>query len=331
VKTVELEEILRGLDPARDAPALAGPERRNHDRIAILTTVRGVDRPVSKRRLVLASAAGVAVLGAAAVLVGSHVGQAPGPGALRAVIGMPDALAFTAADRRPSAADELERIAARAAGQHEPANGTQHIGYTGWDLWTTVGGGRTTSIVIPTRTELVRRADGSATLTTVHTEPLLRTRADVEAWNREGRPGESERPESTTDVAFAYPGTAPSETAAMAAYLQQGHPPENGPAETLVAITDLLREQVLGPAQRAAVLRVLAGVPGLQYAGETVDRADRRAEAFTLRSSHGGLRNDLTLVVDPATGRILDEVELLLEAGKLNIKVPAVIGYTSYD
>jgi len=37
------------------------------------------------------------------------------------------------------------------------------------------------------------------------------------------------------------------------------------------------------------------------------------------------------LVVDPATGRILDEVELLLEAGKLNIKVPAVIGYTSYD
>jgi hypothetical protein len=72
-------------------------------------------------------------------------------------------------------------------------------------------------------------------------------------------------------------------------------------------------------------------VPGLQYAGETTDRAGRKAEAFTLRSSHGGLRNDLTLVVDPATGRILDQVELLLEAGKLNIKVPAVIGYTSYD
>jgi hypothetical protein len=41
---------------------------------------------------------------------------------------------------------------------------------------------------------------------------------------------------------------------------------------------------------------------------ETVDRAGRRAEAFTLRSAHGGLRNDLTLAGDPATGRILAEV-----------------------
>src|SRR5690242_16330314 len=241
MKTAELEEILRGLDPARD-----------DDGIAIVATVLGVDRPPLKRRLVLASAAGVAVLAVAAVLVAAQVDKAAGPGALRAVIGMPDPLAFTAADRRPSAADELERIAARTGELREPADGTQRIRYTGWDLWTTVGDGRTTSIVIPTRTDLVRRADGSATRTTVHTKPLLRTAADVEAWNREGRPGESERPETTTVEMFGYPGTAPPETAAMAAYLQPGHPPENGPAETLVAITDLIREQVLGPAQRAA-------------------------------------------------------------------------------
>jgi hypothetical protein len=212
-----------------------------------------------------------------------------------------------------------------------PGAGTQHLAYTGWDLSTTAGQGRTTSIVLPTRVDLVRRPDGSATMTTVHTKPLLRTPADVDAWNREGRPGESPVPERDDAPSFAYPGTAPATAPAMAEYLKQGHPPENGPAEILVAVTDLSREQALGPAQRAAVLRVMARVPGPRYAGDPTHRNGRPGAAFRLRNTHGGLRNDLTLVVDPATGRILDEVQLMLEAGRLNIKVPMVTGYTAFE
>lgn len=329
MRTDEVEAVLRSLDPARGAAALAGPERREHDRLAILQSARTQRRPT--RRLVLAGA-GVAVLGgAAAVVAAPLIRRSADPGALRAVIGMPDPLAFTTADRTPSAADELERIAAHCVVLREPAGGVQHLTYTSWDLSTTVGQGRTTSIVIPTRTELVRRPDGSATLTSQHIKPLLRTQADRDAWNREGRPGESSAPERDDAPMFGYPGTAPASTAAMAEYLKNGHPPENGPAEILVAITDLVREQVLGPAQRAAVLRVLATVPGLQYAGDTTDRNGRTGAALTLRNSHGGLRNDLTVVVDPATGRIHDVVQLLLEAGRLNVKVPMVTGYTAFD
>jgi hypothetical protein len=330
MRTDEIEAVLRGLDPARGVPPLAGPERREHDRLAILSRAQTVRRPT--RRLVLAGA-GAAVLGGAALIVAAPlVRRSPAPVALEAVIGMPDPLAITRADRKPSAAaDELERIAAHAGVLGEPATGTTHLTYTSWDLSTMVGQGRTTSIVIPTRTDLVRRPDGSATMTTVHTKPLLRTQADRDAWNREGRPGASSAPERDDAPSFAYPGTAPATTAAMAEYLRHGHPPENGPAEVLIAITDLVREQALGPAQRAAVLRVLATVPGLQYAGDTVDRNGRHGAAFILRNAHGGLRNDLTLVVDPATGRILDEVQVLLEAGRLNIKVPMVTGYTAYD
>ena len=42
MRSDELERVLRGLDPARDVPPLAGPERREHNRLAILVT-RGTD------------------------------------------------------------------------------------------------------------------------------------------------------------------------------------------------------------------------------------------------------------------------------------------------
>src|SRR5690242_19854019 len=113
MRTDEIEAVLRGLDPARGVPPLAGPERREHDRLAILSQRHTAKRPT--RRLVLAGA-GAAVLGGAAMIVAAPlVRQSPAPRALEAVIGMPDPLAITGADRTPpAAADELARIAAHA-------------------------------------------------------------------------------------------------------------------------------------------------------------------------------------------------------------------------
>jgi hypothetical protein len=164
-------------------------------------------------------------------------------------------------------------------------------------------------------------------------KPQLRNRDEREKWQRLGRPGADSSP--TTEVLQPntpreFSGPAPADRAALARYLTQGHPPENGPGETIVAITDLVRDRVLGSAQRAALLRVLASVPGLTYTGQTSDRAGRKGEAFTLRNAHGGLLHDDTLVVDPASGRLLDAEELLLQRGKLDVRVPAVIQYELY-
>ncbi|GAA1032330.1 hypothetical protein GCM10009557_30480 [Virgisporangium ochraceum] len=120
---------------------------------------------------------------------------------------------------------------------------------------------------------------------------------------------------------------ADDHAAAMAVYLTENHPPGNGPAEILAAIADLVRDLVLGPARRAALLRVLAEVPGLIYRGGTTDRAGRRGEAFMPPNRHGGLASERTLIVDPVTGRLLDTEILLLEKGRLDVRTPCVYQY----
>jgi hypothetical protein len=113
--------------------------------------------------------------------------------------------------------------------------------------------------------------------------------------------------------------------------LSVGHPVENGPAETVVAVTDLARERVLTPAERAAVLRVVAALPGLTYRGEVADRAGRPGEAFSIDSAYSGLMTRYTLIVDPRGGGLLGFEEMLTRsAGKLNVAIPSVIGYESY-
>jgi hypothetical protein len=214
----------------------------------------------------------------------------------------------------------------------ERTTGFEHIKISAWYLDTMVDGKQVTSLVIPRWTETWRGPDGTGSITTGVSKPLLRTQEDRNRWDRLGRPGE--HPDATTEPlqpnSRISAGAAPADRDAMARYLAVGHPAENGPDETLVAITDLVRERVLGPAQRAALLRVLAGVPGLKYVGTTVDRAGRKGEAFTLRNSRGGLLNDHTLIVDPATGRLLDAEMLLLERGLLDVWVPGIIEYEVY-
>lgn len=331
----EIQTVLRSLDPAAHAQPLATAERRARDRAAIVSEIKQEPRrhrPMP-RRLVL-SAAGVTAFGVvAAVVAGSLLldSAAPGP----AFAATPDPLIYAAPAAGGSAAAQLEQIAART--ERLPAEryaGSQHIKLSSWYLWTQIDGRQVSSVVVPGWRDTWRTLDGAGWSTTGYDKPRLRSNDEAAAWDRLGRPGEGGQPETEPLRAgegrtFGDP-PAPTEPAALASYLTQGHPVENGPGETMVAITDLVREQVLGPAQRAALLRVLATVPGLTYAGETTDRAGRTGQAFSLRNSHGGLAKVDTLIVDPASGRLLDSEQLLLEAGKLNVRVPAVISYEVY-
>ncbi|GAA2638610.1 hypothetical protein [Paractinoplanes durhamensis] len=125
-------------------------------------------------------------------------------------------------------------------------------------------------------------------------------------------------------------GAAPA-PAGVKSWLAIGHPAANGPAETLVAVADLARERVLSPELRAAVLRTVAELPGLTYDGTVTDRAGRAGEAFSLISDYSGLPTKYTLIVNPADGTLLGyETMLTTTAGKLDVQVPAVIGYETY-
>ena len=86
----------------------------------------------------------------------------------------------------------------------------------------------------------------------------------------------------------------------------------------------------LPPDVRAAVLRYVARTPGLVLVRWVTDRAGREAIAVAV-DDMSGLPTRHTLLFDPADGRLLGREEMLTtSAGKLNVPIPSVIGYTVY-
>ena len=123
----------------------------------------------------------------------------------------------------------------------------------------------------------------------------------------------------------------PADDAALERTLAIGHPVENGPVERLVAVQDAYGQMPLPPAVRAAVLRFVAATPGIMLTGRVTDRAGRPGIAVSLDSDYSGLPTRYTLIFDEDDGRLLGDEEMLTTtAGKLNVPVPSVIGYTTY-
>jgi hypothetical protein len=117
----------------------------------------------------------------------------------------------------------------------------------------------------------------------------------------------------------------------LARQLAVGHPTSIGAAERIVAVTDLWGEEVPPPKLRGAVLRVLANEKGFVFQGEVVDRAGRRGLAVGVDSAYSGLPTRYSLIFDPLTGRLLASEQMLTtRAGKLNVKIPSVIGYSMW-
>lgn len=82
----------------------------------------------------------------------------------------------------------------------------------------------------------------------------------------------------------------------------------------------------LGEAEQEAVRLVAWEELSLAQAAAATGRA------FGLDSSYTGLPTRYTLVVDEATGAILDYEQMLTTtAGKLKVQVPAVIGYGLFE
>jgi hypothetical protein len=324
--TRDVRELLGPLDPAAPGTITSAADR-NEDLRHILASTRGA-RP--NRRVWIAAAAGaVAMAGVATVLVVHR--PAPPQDGYRAT---PVLLSYQSSDE-PAAA-VLNVLADRVAGLSEPpiAGKYQHIVLSDWSLHTRIDDRTVSSAVVPERIETWRAPDGSGRKISAFQPPVFRSDADRERWLDQGSPGEEEDPSRDSygpgKFPVMWPDPAPASGAALKPWLRIGHPATNGPVETLVAIEDLVREQVLSPAQRAAVLRVLAGVEGLKYDGTVTDRAGRPGIGFSVESDYSGLPARYAVIFSPATGALLAfEEQLTRTAGKLNVPVPSVIGYTT--
>jgi hypothetical protein len=126
---------------------------------------------------------------------------------------------------------------------------------------------------------------------------------------------------------FAGPQAWPTDPAALRAQLAKSHP-NYGTFESFTAVGDIWSVQVVSPRLQAGLLRMLAGERELTNAGTVTDRIGRSGVAVSTESSHNGLKTRYTLIFDPKTGMLLDFEQVLLESGKLPVKVPATFSYT---
>jgi hypothetical protein len=277
-------------------------------------------------------AAGVAAALVLAVTLGLPGSTAPAVAATPAMLQYASAAATSKVEATALARECLARQRAR---RDTPTAFT--VGWREWSLSTRVGGEQVTSAVVPVEVSLTRRADGSAELVRRTSAPEFPDRASRERWVEAGRP--AARPVTVQHQRWAPGGFTPEAAALpddpdhLLPALAQGHPiAELGDAEVLVAIADAYRSTLLSPAQQAALFAVATGRPGLEPFGRVTDRAGRPGYALSVESDHSGLPTRYTAIFDPTTGRLLDlEQTLTRSAGRLNVAVPATIGYTVFE
>jgi hypothetical protein len=322
----QVRDVLAPLDPAADGRLVTVADRDADLRRIMATAAPGpVPRP--RRGLLVAVAAATALVLVA--VVGYQVVPLPQP----AYAATPAALAY--AGGSGTAATILTEIADRAEAAPGPTRtgDFEHLVTLSWDLWTQVDGEQVRSAIVPTRKESWRGPDDSGRIVVGHDEPQFTSKSDRWLWRLHGSPGADDEQRAEDYPAGRFPAMWPGQPPVngFEAWLSIGHPASNGPAETLVAVTDLARERVLSPAVRADILRTVAKLPGIKYDGEVTDRAGRHGLAFSLVSDYGGLPTRYTLIVDPAGGALLGYEQMLTtRAGKLDVRVPAVIGYETY-
>ncbi|SBW28058.1 CU044_5270 family protein [Protofrankia symbiont of Coriaria ruscifolia] len=202
-----------------------------------------------------------------------------------------------------------------------------------WSLSTRIDGRQVRSAVLPEIREVWRAPDGSGRVRIIPGTPEFPSDEARRAWQDEERPTVKASDETfhAGELVTMYPSTLPTDADAMAALFAAGHPASNGPAETLVAATDLYLEQTPAAPARAAVLEVLANTSGLQLQGRTVDRIGRSGLAFSVDSSMSGLPTRYILIIDPTDGRLLDQEQVLItSAGALNVPIPSTISYVVF-
>lgn len=326
--------LLQGLDPVDELRVPSAHHEALLQRIVQMPeegrAMRRRDR--RNRRPVLSAVTACVIVALAAIVV--QLGS-PGAEAPLAQAATPELLQYQPIPG--TVKSNLQRIARQfRTSPGQPTSGTKRYAYVNtqsWSLFTRVDGQQVRSAVVPEMREIWVAADGSGRLRVAAGVPSFPSEQSRQAWQAAGRP----RP-GIQDIRYPggglsamYPRVLPEDVGGLRAALAVSHPVRNGPAETLVAISDLYNEQLPSGLTRASILDALAEVPGLQLQGRTIDRVGRPGVAVGVISTMTGLPTRFTLVFDEHDGRLLDQEQVLTTtAGRLDVPIPSVISYTTY-
>jgi hypothetical protein len=203
---------------------------------------------------------------------------------------------------------------------------------------TSVAGGGSWSVQMPTTQEEWIAKDGSGRVRTVSGPPSWVGKADREAWEGAGRisflahgwrryVGEENVPPGHFHNA-APDGTPlselPTDATALSAWLEHVvHDPKAGggagngfsaAVRTLTVAAEILNNPLASPELRAALYEAEGRIPGVEYLGRVTDEAGRHGIAVGAESANSGAPTVYALVFDPKTSKVLATQQTILEA-----------------
>ncbi|MGH3402392.1 MAG: CU044_5270 family protein [Streptosporangiaceae bacterium] len=333
-----IHQFFAEYDPAADVTRNVEKLRASMDLITELAPQpparRRIAATVSRRRLILGGV--VSLSAGTAAILGSEAVPHLGTPTMQPFTATPQLLSFRGGGQALSAREILTKAAASAERQPD-LTGTgryQYVETEGWYLDTTMSTKGAGSAVIPVLRRQWMAGDGSGRIVTRPGKPYFPLEASRLAWQSAGagRPRPTDQTFGRGELQFMWrPGSLSSDPVVLRRQLEVGHAASLGPAETMVAVSDLYNEQAVGPAIRAAVMRLVSTLPGLRFDGTTTDRAGRRGIGVSIESDLSGLPTRYILIFDPDTGQLLDSEQVLtVSAGKLDVPIPSVIAYTVY-
>jgi hypothetical protein len=252
---------------------------------------------------------GAVVATGAVALLAVTFSLVPHGGAGSAYAMTPPLLQYQTTAAAPSGQVILRRLAVLAERQSpKPAGRYDFVKTRGWYYDVAVARGAVTGQLDPTFRKQWIASDGSGRL-------------------EETRSGRTTLNDNFAAGGLAGPQVWPTDPAALRAELAKSHP-NYGTFEWFTAVGDVWNAQVVSPRLQAGLLRMLADERQLTNVGAVRDRIGRTGVGVSTESSNSGLNTRYTLIFDPKTGMLLDFEQVLLEAGKLPVKVPATSSST---
>jgi hypothetical protein len=228
------------------------------------------------------------------------------------------------------AAATLRGLQARAAAQSDRSGGTEIVTQW-WALGSDVDatGRIVSSSVDPMRRVATLGAHGIVGYTDYAAQP----------YDAAGRPVHDPKaptPGTHLDTVTVdadqqfFPDPPPAKPDAFGDYFTD-HLPLNSPSETVRAFTGvgvLLAERIPSPAQQAAFLGYLAGLPDVQLLGSSTDRLSRAVLVFAAPIEKD---NQALLMLTPDTGQITATEVIYRGTDRTDIPTPAVIEYIAWE
>jgi hypothetical protein len=297
-------ERIRDLYPDVPPPI---PETRERARLALVARTARRSRP--PRHRLLFPVAGLAVAAAAVVIALVGVGNKTGIDARAAAM--------------------LRAAAAKAKAQKTLGHG--HVLYVkSSDAYLSSWPEQGWSVLEPHQREIWIGPDGAGRLRTSTGKSRFLSERDRRNWIAAGRPALPGGTSDDTPIPPADRSPLPSDPDALFELLKaraSGHSEGTYP-EMFTLAGDAFRDTNLSPAQRAALYEVVARIPGVELVGNVKDPVGRRGVAVAIDHRTDGIRH--TLVIDPDTGTMLAEEQVLLEKNLFGYPGGTLIGHSTY-